>query len=389
MLHLKRFEDITEADLLDLITDQIREGQHIDYKRDINLAPPKAKPEILRDVSSFANAAGGDMVIGMDETGGLPTKLTGLTGTDFEQLEQQILQSCRAHINSPIMGIRFRTVKLTAGGDAFLIRIPKTWNGPHMVMIDGENRCWTRDQSGKRKMDIPDLKQALALSESAAERMKRFRMERVGNVIAGETPVPLYSNQCIILHLLPLLSFTGNLQVDPATLGELELPPMGHGTGWRPTFTFEGKMTYTTRGDAPAFTYMLVFRNGIIEGVESSSLEPRHDGNLKGKKLFFSFHFGMLIDALGAGLKVYRKLGVSTPVFGTVSLTGVKDYRMHIPQEYGGGGWGLPVNRDTLFLPEFMIQDLNGDPQFILKETFDVWWQTCGYDSMPKWVEKR
>jgi hypothetical protein len=120
-------------------------------------------------------------------------------------------------------------------------------------------------------MDIPDLKQALVFSEGAAERMKRFRIERVGNVISRETPVPLNSNQCIIIHLLPLLSFTGNLQLDPANLSNLvDMPPMRHGGGWSPTFTFEGKMTYSSIGTGPAHTYMLLFRNGVVEGALDS-----------------------------------------------------------------------------------------------------------------------
>src|SRR5437868_6490761 len=98
MLHLKHLEDITEADLQALTSIPVREGQLIDYKRDINLTIPKAKTELVRDVSSFANASGGDIVIGMTEDDGVPKELIGIKTTDFEALEQQILQVCRAQL---------------------------------------------------------------------------------------------------------------------------------------------------------------------------------------------------------------------------------------------------------------------------------------------------
>lgn len=183
MLHLKQLEAITETELKALISAQVREGQMIDYKREINLKPIKAKLELVRDISSFANASGGDLVFGISEADGLPLEVLGIEPTDFEELEAQILQSCRSHLDPAVNGIRTRAIPLTNGGYVSVVRIPKTWNAPHMVMMECENKCWTRDQSGKRGMDILDLRQAMAYSDGVAQRMKRFRTERVASAI--------------------------------------------------------------------------------------------------------------------------------------------------------------------------------------------------------------
>jgi len=387
MLHLRRFEDIAEADLEALIQEKIREGTQIDYKRAINLQTDGAKAELVRDVSSFANAAGGHMVIGMDETSGLPKGITGLpASTDFERLEQQILQTCRAHINPPITTMRMRAILLKSGANAFVIRIDKTWNGPHMVTMDKENRCWTRDHSGKRPMDVPDLRQAIAFSEGAASRMKQFRMERVGNIIAGETPIPLSSGQCIIVHFMPLVSFTGAPPID-LHIETTFMPPLNHNMGYGPMFTFEGKMTYSALTNGPNFTYCLLFRNGMVEFADSLSLSPASDGNLKGIKLFYVRHFQSAIDAIETAIKLYKKLGVSTPIFGTISLTNVKDYRVFVPLQYSGIS-GKPLNRDTLMLPEFIIENYETPTEQLLKETFTTWWQACGYGEMQTWFKQ-
>jgi hypothetical protein len=356
----------------------------IDYKRDINLAPAKAKTEFVRDVSSFANASGGNILIGMDEAEGLPTALTGIAKIDFEDLETQILQTCRAHIDPAINGIQIKPIQLSSGMFAVVVRIPKTWNSPHMVVMDGENRCWTRDQSGKRAMDIPDLRQALAYSEGAAERMKKFRMERLGNLMAGESPIPMTSNHCVVLHLLPLIAFTANFVIDPRNIDDISLPPI-YSHSWNSTFTIDGKLTFSpgTNGSSP--TYSLLFRNGVIEFAESDTLEPHAHGQYAGKKLFLREHgTSMLIEPLEAALKVYQKLDVPVPLFGAISYTAVKGYEMRSFSPWGGPHSAIAQRRDILALPEFIIEDLHTAPATLLAPILDIFWQSFGYPGMPK-----
>jgi len=72
---LKLLNAITEEDLQSLITNGVAEGRTIDYKRDLPGNSDGDKKEFLADVSSFANTGGGDLVFGMDEAGGLPTRI--------------------------------------------------------------------------------------------------------------------------------------------------------------------------------------------------------------------------------------------------------------------------------------------------------------------------
>ncbi len=62
----KSIDNISEADLADLIAQEVREDRGLDYKRDLNISP-EARPEFFRDISSFANASGGDIIYGLDE----------------------------------------------------------------------------------------------------------------------------------------------------------------------------------------------------------------------------------------------------------------------------------------------------------------------------------
>ena len=57
----------TEADLLALISAGVEESAALDYKRadSLNKRDDKKKTEITKDVSSFANSAGGTIIYGI------------------------------------------------------------------------------------------------------------------------------------------------------------------------------------------------------------------------------------------------------------------------------------------------------------------------------------
>jgi hypothetical protein len=67
---------ITEQHLRDLIQTGARESLHIDYKRQTYGKKEADRKEFLADICSFANAAGGDIVIGMAEKDGVPSEIT-------------------------------------------------------------------------------------------------------------------------------------------------------------------------------------------------------------------------------------------------------------------------------------------------------------------------
>ena len=56
------FDDLSEADLAELITTQVPEGLRIEYKRDLYGNADKDKRKALKDISAFANAFGGHLI---------------------------------------------------------------------------------------------------------------------------------------------------------------------------------------------------------------------------------------------------------------------------------------------------------------------------------------
>lgn len=62
----KDLDAIVESDLQALVDDKVPEGKTIEYKESLDNSE-SAKKKFLENVSSFANAIGGDLIYGIRE----------------------------------------------------------------------------------------------------------------------------------------------------------------------------------------------------------------------------------------------------------------------------------------------------------------------------------
>src|SRR5438309_1617191 len=97
MISDKSVEQITAADLERLVTNGVSESRSLEYKETLPGGSDQDKREFLADVSSFANAIGGDLVYGArdarDESGkptGTPDAIVGLDVTNLDQAIQRL-----------------------------------------------------------------------------------------------------------------------------------------------------------------------------------------------------------------------------------------------------------------------------------------------------------
>lgn len=128
--------DWTEQDLLQLIVDQVGESLTLDYKESGALQRTDGKKnELSKDVSAFANAAGGVLVYGMREDGHVPIELDG--GLDPNEISKEwVEQVVNSRIARRIAGVRVRQVPLSgprSGRVAYVVYVPSSTQAPHMA----------------------------------------------------------------------------------------------------------------------------------------------------------------------------------------------------------------------------------------------------------------
>ena len=256
----KPFDQIDEADILNLVANEVGEGRMLDYKETLPGNSDSEKIEFLADVSSFANTAGGHILYGVrerrdaaDKPTGIPESADGLNGLNADseilRLESIIRSSLAPRV--PV----FRSKSIDGGFSKGLVLVlwtPKSWSGPHMVTYKNHSRFYSRSSNGKYAMDVSEIRSAFATSEGMPEKIKNFRDARIAKIITNDTPVPLVELPKVILHLVPMASLTGAQQFHVAEVyaKRQQLEPISfNSTSHR--VNFDGIVTFRFAADPP------------------------------------------------------------------------------------------------------------------------------------------
>lgn len=392
MLFNKPLDTITAVDLQALIDDSVPEGKAIDYKEFRIGNSDKDKKEFLADVSSFANASGGYLIVGVKEDAGLAIGLPGLQGIDPDAEILRLDNMVRDGIKPRVPGIAIRSIPLMLDSFAIVMHIPRSWAQPHVVDSLGHWRFYSRNSAGKYPLDVGEVRAAFAISESLAERIKLFRTERIGKIIAGETPIILNYDAKIVMHIVPLAAFDPSARFDLVSIARnpANLAPI-YAYTWSHRHNFDGVLTFAGGvGQSTPTTYLQIFRNGILEAVESSLLSPEEGNKLVIPSAIFEAE---LIGALPRFLEIQHKLGIAPPFSVMLSLLGVAGYAITSSHRRVSRNPNPPaIDRDELLIPDILIEDFNIDAAAVLRSTFDSIWNACGweqslnYDAEGKWI---
>lgn len=378
---LKDIDDIKEEDLQALKDNAVSERKTIEYKQSLPKDSDSDKKEFLADVSSFANASGGDIIFGMveDKKTGAPKSLDGLS---IENPDQEILRLdgiIRDGIEPRIPSVTISPpINLSNSRVAIVIRIRKSWSSPHRVTFKGHDKFYSRGSNGKYQLDVGELRIAFNLSETITERIRNFRLDRISKIIANETPVPLHDNPKIVLHLIPIISFSPAQSYDINKIASQseKLNPIAC-RGGNDRYNLDGFLTYSRGEEGKSNSYVQLFRNGIIEAVEGLLLEP-YEGNLKIPSISYEQE---LIRYLTNYLLVLKTLNVELPIFLFLTLLGVKGYSMGVDKWKYRFRQVHTIDRDILLLPEVVIDNYDVRADKALKPCFDSIWNACGFPS--------
>jgi hypothetical protein len=386
----KPLDLVNEADLQALVDNKVREIKAIEYKRDLPGNSDSDKREFLYDVSSFANASGGDLIFGMTETDGVAAEVSGL---DLGNIDQDILRlenMIRDGIEPRIPGLTIRALDVQITKAAIIMRIPRSFALPHVVKYGGTFKFYSRNSAGKYPLDVAELRAQFALSETTAERIRDFRTARLSKILADETPVSLIKNPRIVLHIVPAGAFDPAVRFDLSAVAHdvSDTKPIGCG-GWDHRYNFDGLLSYA-RGQGEAFSYLQIFYHGAIEALQASFLEPTGEERIIRSVVIES----AMVKSLSRYMRTQEKLGVEPPLFVMLALLGVEGYRIGESDRHWESD-GHAIDRNDLIIPEMMVEDFNSDPHRVMRPIFDSMWNAAGwsrdmnYDENGNWIRSQ
>lgn len=377
----KPIDSIEFKDLEWLVSNQVAENKSLEYKAILKIDNDAEKKEFLYDISSFANAAGGDIIYGITEGAekGLPGQLEGIEGS-MDELCRAMENLIRDCIAPRILNIRMKILTSDTSKNFLFVRIPKSLNAPHQVTIRNVDRFYSRANNGKYVLDVFELRNAFLQNSHSTERIRNFIKDRLAKIVAGETPAPLPDIPKIVLHIVPLQSIedgTNQLSIQQLNDGRL-FPVATHGYNSR--VNMEGVLNFKqSYGSDNYEAYVQLYRNGIIETVNAELLKVHNvqkliylvqDYNLEESVFLF----------VQASLELLKKRQTPTPVYLFLHLLNVKGYAISANRlrEFAFGQ--RVIDKQDLQLPEIVLQDYPEKIDAILKDWFDSIWNACGFE---------
>lgn len=353
-----------------LVSEGPPEGKTLEYKKDITIDTESDKKEFLADVSSFANTLGGQLVYGVREDGGLPVELKPMIVDDMDSLKLKIDGIIASGIKPRL---KYSLIEVQTGnGYVILLNVEKGWNPPHRIIFKSWDKFYARNTAGKYPLDTEELRLIFTSSQTLRDRVGNFVDERRLKILSDELPIPMWKGGKLVLHLIPLESYSDNFRVDIKKWGlENDLAPIFH-RGWSHQRNFEGQLVYTRDSDQNTFSYVQLYTNGIIEAVDATLLSHAVD---ESPSIPSSEYEDRLSLALGRYLSFYKKIGINIPILCSLSLCGVRNYVLST-NSYRRS----KLNKDHLFLPFTMIETYQSDSTDILKSSFDLIWNAFGFD---------
>jgi predicted HTH transcriptional regulator len=133
-----------------LIDTGVSEGHLIEYKSNLYGRNDEQIKEFLKDVSSFANTYGGHLLVGLEESEGVASRIAPIRGVDVDAEIARFENLLRDGLEPRVFGIRVRAVPVSPSGSVIAVRVPRSWNPPHRVSARNWNRVFARN-SGHMK----------------------------------------------------------------------------------------------------------------------------------------------------------------------------------------------------------------------------------------------
>lgn len=361
--------DLVESDFSQLVSNNVSEARDLEFKRDWPGGSNDDKKEFLADVSALANAQGGDLIFGIEESKeGVAIAVPGIDGANPDAGILRLEEILRAGI-APRLNVRMRWIPLATGSGALVIRVPASLAAPHRVIFQNSGKFFSRNSRGKYEMDVHELRHAFTQSEELPERLRHFHDLAVQAAYGEDMPYLLDDSPVAVISVMPL----GLLreQRDLALTPENTILPVKSRNGeWLPIL--EGMYWHTPLNDNKRIrAYALTHRRGYIDaGFTIGGTREVRPGRSEGLVWSNNFEAGV-IEMVVCGCTRLQSYGIEGPWVILVTVLKIKGHKLVISDTE----FSMPAWRQSARLPELIIEHPSEDA---LKPLFKAFWPLFG-----------
>ncbi|CAN5234723.1 hypothetical protein BH10PSE4_BH10PSE4_34140 [soil metagenome] len=361
------------ATLVGLVEAQASESVTLEFKSAPYGPSHDDTREFLKDVSALANTAGGMLLIGVREEGGVAAGLQPIQTPDADQMQQRLHSLLQSALEPRVFGVQMKAIPADKGY-ILAIRVPRSPAPPHRVTSKNSNRFYLRASAGVYEASYDELRTMFLQTSAAADRIAAFRRDRLKLLEADAGPVVLADGaDRLVLHIMPLSNTAGAVDLTVALERSELFRPLGS-TGWTPRFNLDGFIN--TRGGGHCHGYTQVFRDGQLEATSVGYLNVNGESRrIPGRQIE-----RLLLEHAPVYVRGLQAAGVNPPLFVALSLQGAHSAVVTC-SDYGLDDPPTPLRVDDLMLPICVIDDFGSDDAYraALKPALDALWNAGGY----------
>ena len=305
-------QNMDEAALNSFVSRKLQEGRHLDYKLCYEKpASHDGKKEFLKDVTGMANAGGGTIIIGVEESAegdGLPGSITGID--DGENQSQTWENLTKDSIGPRIPGIFTKLIALSNRRSIIIVYIPPSLRKPHMVMIKDHRGFYIRHNKDTVPMSVDEIRTVVLSVEGAPDKAQAYLLARELDIRESR----MFDSCPLLLQAIPVIPL--DVDIDPLSneIKQISLDPQDRlkvdkaegiiltlKTDFGPSPILWGAEAGSSRNDPDYLTE--IHRNGYIQALISTtyfgpSLPGKGDHRLYAEHQSFFKSFLMLCELI-------------------------------------------------------------------------------------------
>lgn len=353
----KPFNELTLEDILALKENGVPEGKTIDYKLELNLKAKADKKEFAKDIASFLNTIGGDLIIGVKEKEGVITDLPGIEVTDRDKFSLLIENSLRDLVKPRLIGLEINYYPVgNADENKYILhfRVPQSYIGPHFV----SDSFFARNSVGTYPLEYTEIKQKFTLSNQLNEQIRNYHLQRIMKIKADEGYFELREGPAVLIHVVPLQSFSETFFALSLTQNRFKLNTL---VGF-----YDDRIHFEGIAGVYKSSYHHINRQGIIEIADREFFKVFENTKYILVKDLIE---RILTNIIPNAISNLVALGLNTPYVILTSLLDVKGKTI----KFTADGWPkAKLRQNDLIFPAITINNPSDISEYdrVLKELF-------------------
>jgi hypothetical protein len=366
----KPLDAIEAADIESLCFRRASESRTLEFKRELPGKSDEDVKEFLDDVTSMANAQGGDMIFGIAEDGGMATEVALLELVDRGEAEILRLENSLRDNVEPRVTVHPRWVAYGPDRGVLVLRIPLSLAYPHRRHYRGRSKFSSRNSAGKYEMDVYELRQAFTQSEQLPARFRELHQSALRKAKGeDEMPFALNADPTAVVTIAPQGLFRDRRDL-PIKREEAVLPPKAGANDI--LITLEGALASTTVAEGDRLrAYVLTHRVGYVDAAWTIGGTREADDGRQLKVVWSaSFEEGLAEIARATSAR-FLQFGIEGPWVTMVTVFGIHGFQLTLDRHFGS----KPAWRSAASFEPLLTPDLTPDA---LEPIFKSLWRLFG-----------